>query len=470
MSELLHAGAAELARLLRAKKASAREVMQATLAAAERAHARLNCFVRIDAEEALAAAEAADRSLARGAVAGPLHGVPMAHKDMFYREGVASSLGSRIGPARPAPATATVLKRLDAAGAIQFGVLHMTEFAYGPTGHNYHLGHCRNAWNPSYITGGSSSGSGASVAARANFAALGSDTGGSIRLPAHFCGVTGLKPTWGRVSRAGAMPLAYSMDTVGPLARTVEDCALLLQAIAGNDPLDATSSPLPVPDYVADLERPVEGLRIGVPRRYFYDGVDPAIERPVRESLDVFAALGCRIVEVDLPDLEPWNHAGTAIIAAEAAALHARWLRERPQDYSEQLRARLELGACIGAVQYINALRLRDRALKQWLAHVMSKVDALHAPVVSFATPTIAETDVRGGARMTEVLASVTRLVRPANFLGVPALAVPCGFQPNGLPCAFQLIGRPFAEALLLRLGHAYQRETDWHRRRPPGV
>ncbi|MDW8468803.1 MAG: amidase [Burkholderiales bacterium] len=394
---------------------------------------------------------------------------PWRTRTCLYREGVASSLGSRIGPARPAPTTATVLKRLDAAGAIQFGVLHMTEFAYGPTGHNYHLGHCRNPWNPAYITGGSSSGSGASVAARANFAALGSDTGGSIRLPAHFCGVSGLKPTWGRV--CARRDAARVFDGHGGAARAhgrglrPSFACDRGRGSARSDEQSASASPITSGSW----ERPVEGLRIGVPTRYFYDSIDPAIERPVRESLDVFASVGCRIVEVEPPDLEPWNHAGTAIIAAEAAALHARWLRERPQDYSEQLRARLELGACIGAVQYINALRLRDRALKQWLAQVMSKVDALHAPVVSFATPTVAETDVGGGARMTEVLARVTRLVRPANFLGVPALAVPCGFQPNGLPCAFQLIGRPFAEALLLRLGYAYQRETDWHRRAPAG-
>jgi aspartyl-tRNA(Asn)/glutamyl-tRNA(Gln) amidotransferase subunit A len=470
VTELLNAGAAELARLLRARKASAAEVMQATLAAARRAHERLNCFVRIDEEEALAAARAADRALARGAVAGPLAGVPMAHKDMYYREGVPSSCGSRIGPGRPAPATATVLRRLDAAGAIQFGVLNMTEFAYGPTGHNYHLGHCRNAWNPEYITGGSSSGSGTSLAARCNFAALGSDTGGSIRLPAHFCGVAGIKPTYARVSRAGAMPLSFSMDHVGPLARTVEDCALLLQVIAGRDPADATSSAQPVPDYVAGLARPVKGLRIGVPSRWFYDGADPAIEKLVRASLKVFSDLGCEILEVAVPDIEPWNHAGTAIIAAEAAALHANWLRERPHDYSEQVRARLEIGVSVTAVQYINALRLRGHALGTWLEQVMSKVDAVHAPAVSFPTPTIADTDVAGGGKMSDVIAKVTRLMRPFNFLGVPSLAVPCGFQPSGLPCAFQLAGRPFDEGLLLRLGHAYQQATDWHRRAPPAA
>lgn len=468
MSDLLALSAGELARAIRARKTSAAEAMQVVLPVARKAHAKLNCFVRIDDEGALVAARAADAAIARGRAAGPLAGVPMAHKDMYYREGEASSCGSKITRDRPAPATATALKRLDAAGAVQFGVLNMTEFAYGPTGHNYHWGHCRNAWNPDYITGGSSSGAGSSVAARANFAALGSDTGGSIRLPAHFCGVAGIKPTYGRVSRAGAMPLSFSMDTVGPLARTVEDCALILQAIAGQDPADATSSALPVPDYVAGLARPVKGLRIGIPASYFLDALDPGIRKLLEASLDVLRSLGCEILDVAIPDMDAWNRAGTAIIAAEAAALHSNWLRERPQDYSDQVRARLEIGAGVTATQYLNALRLRDAALKAWLAEVMSKVDAVHAPVVAFATPTIAETDVGGGAKMTELLALVTRLMRPVNFLGLPSLAVPCGFQPHGLPCGFQLIGRPFDEGLLLRLGHAYQRATDWHTRRPP--
>ncbi len=468
MSDLLALSAAELARAIRARKTSAAEAMQVVLPVARKAHAKLNCFVRIDEEGALVAARAADAAIARGRAAGPFAGVPMAHKDMYYREGEASSCGSKITRDRPAPATATALKRLDAAGAVQFGVLNMTEFAYGPTGHNYHWGHCRNAWNPDYITGGSSSGSGSSVAARANFAALGSDTGGSIRLPAHFCGVAGIKPTYGRVSRAGAMPLSFSMDTLGPLARTVEDCALILQAIAGQDPADATSSALPVPDYVAGLARPVKGLRIGIPASYFLDAVDPGIRKLLEASLDVLRSLGCEILEVAIPDMDAWNRAGTAIIAAEAAALHSNWLRERPQDYSDQVRARLEIGAGVTATQYLNALRLRDAALKAWLAEVMSNVDAVHAPVVAFATPTIAQTDVGGGAKMTELLALVTRLMRPVNFLGLPSLAVPCGFQPHGLPCGFQLIGRPFDEGLLFRLGHAYQRATDWHTRRPP--
>jgi aspartyl-tRNA(Asn)/glutamyl-tRNA(Gln) amidotransferase subunit A len=469
MSEILALSAAALARRIRSREISASEAMTATVAAMKRAHERLNCAVRIDEEAAQACARAIDAELARGHVRGPLAGVPMAHKDMFYREGVVSSCGSRITRDRRASATATVLKRLDAAGAIQFGVLHMAEFAYGPTGHNWHLGHCRNAWNPDYVTGGSSSGSGTSVAARANFAALGSDTGGSIRLPAHFCGVTGLKTTYGRVSRAGTMPLSFSLDTVGPLARTAQDCALVLQAIAGADPADPTASRRPVPDYAAALDRAAKGARIGVPESFFYDGIDGEIEKLVRASLEVFRSLGCEVVEVALPDLEPWNQAAIAILAPEATALHANWLRERPQDYSEQVRARLELGAAVSAVQYVNALRLRGEALRTWNAEVFSRVDALHAPCVAFPTPTIAATDVGGGQTMAQVLAQVTRLMRPANFLGLPSLALPCGFQPGGLPCAFQLIGRPFGEALLLGLGHAYQMNTGFHKETPNG-
>lgn len=467
MSAITDLSAAGLAAAIRKKDVSATEAMTATIAAAKAAHAKLNCFIRIDEDAALAEARAADADLARGVLRGALHGVPMAHKDMYYRAGIASSCGSKITRDRIPTTTASALKRLDAAGAIQFGVLTMTEFAYGPLGHNYHWGHTRNAWNPEYVTGGSSSGSGTSVAARANFLALGSDTGGSIRLPAAFCGVAGLKPTYGRVSRAGAMPLSFTLDHVGPLARTVEDCALALQAIAGHDAADPYSSPNAVPDYLAALARPVKGLRVGVPKNYFHDDIDADVGKLMEESLAVFRSLGCEVVPVTLPDMESWNAAATCIIAAEAASLHSTWLRERPQDYSDQVRARLELGVAVSAVQYVNALRLRGAALEQWLREVMSQVDVVHAPVFGFRTPTLAETDVGGGERMTKTLALATRLTRPGNYLGVPSLVVPCGFQPHGLPAGFQLMGRPFEESTVLALGHAYEHAAGWTGRKP---
>ena len=470
-SELLELSCAGLARAIRARKVTCLAAMQAVLARAASVQKALNCFVRVDTDEALAAARLADAELARGFVRGPLHGVPMAHKDMYYREGVPSSCGSKIKRDMPAPSTSTALKRLDAAGSIQFGVLNMAEFAYGPTGHNYHLGHCRNPWNPECITGGSSSGSGSAVAARAAFAALGSDTGGSIRAPATFCGLSGIKPTWSRVSRHGAMPLSFSMDTVGPLARTVEDCALIMGAIAGADPLDPTASAHPVPDYMAQLARPpkdvMRGMRIGTAKRYFHDHMDPEIEALVRASLETYAKLGAEIVEVDLPDMEPWSYAAVLIIAAEAAAVHANWMRTRPQDYSDQIRARLELGLSVPATTYIESLRLRGIALQQFSRAVFSRVDMLHVPSVNFQTPTIADTDVGGGETMMKVMNTITRLTRPGNFLGLPCLSVPAGFTKNGMPTAVQLIGRQFDEATLFAAGHAYQQATEWHQRSP---
>ncbi len=466
-ADILELSSAGLANAIRAGKVTCVSAMESVLERAERVQPALNCFIRIDREEALAAARVADLERARGALRGPLHGVPMAHKDMYYREGVPSSCGSKIMRDRPAPSTATALKRLDAAGAIQFGVLNMAEFAYGPTGHNAHYGHCRNPWNPECITGGSSSGSGAAVAARASFAALGSDTGGSIRSPATFCGLSGIKPTWSRVSRHGAMSLSFSMDTVGPLARTVEDCALIMGTIAGADPLDPTASNHAVPNYIERLARPVKGLRVATTKRYFHDAMDPEIEALVQKSLDTYARLGAEIVEVDLPDMEAWAHAAVMMIAAEAGAAHANWMRTRPQDYSDQVRARLELGLSLPATAYLECLRLRGVALEAFSRAVFDKADFLHVPTVSFQTPTLAATDVGGGETMMKVMNTITRLTRPGNFLGLPCLSVPAGFTKSGMPTAVQLIGRQFDEATLFTAGHAYQQATQWHLRSP---
>ncbi len=466
-SAILELSCAGLARAIRDKQVSAANAMETTLARAQAVQPKLNAFLRIDTDLALDAARLADRDLARGHLRGPLHGVPMAHKDMYYREGVASSYGGRIGASRPAPSTATALARLDAAGAIQFGVLNMAECAFGPTGHNYHYGHCRNAWNPEYITGGSSSGSATAVAARATYAALGSDTGGSIRLPASFCGTSGIKPTYGRVSRAGAMPLSFSMDTVGPLARTVEDCALILSALAGADARDPLAEAREVPDYLAQMRRSAAGLTIGKPRQYFYDDCDAEIAALMQASLETFRSLGATVVEVDLPDVDAWNAAATMIISSEAASVHGNWLRTRPHEYSAQVRARLEQGFAIPAAAYIDSLRLRGVALREFSEQVFSKVDVLHAPVVAFQTPGIAETDVGGGPTMAALLARLTRLTRPGNFLGVPALSLQAGFTKAGMPVGMQLLGRPFDEATLFALGHAYQGATDFHRKAP---
>ena len=450
-AEILALSCVELAAAIRERRTTAIAAMEAVLERARQVQPKLNCFLRIDEQPALDAARLADRSPPQG----PLHGVPMAHKDMYYRRGVVSSCGSKILRERPAPATATVLEHLDAAGALQFGVLNMTEFALGPTGHNWHYGHCRNPWNTERIPGGSSSGAGASVAARANFAGLGSDTGGSIRLPAAFCGTSAIKPTFERVPRAGAMPLSFSLDSVGPLTRTVADAALIYQVIAG------------LPDSMPDLEHPIAGLRLGRPRQYFYDDCDPEIAAAMEASLDIFRKLGATVVDVDLPDLSVYNSAGGLISASEAAAFHSEWLRTRPADYSDQVRGRLLQGLAIPATAYINALRLRGEALAEFCDQVFSKVDVLHGPVLSIPTPTVAETDLGWSEHTAQILARITRLTRPGNYLGLPTVCANAGFTRDGMPIGLQLITRPFDEATALRGGHAFQRITDWHLRAP---
>src|SRR5262245_8717415 len=461
--EILSLSCAQLAAAIRERRTSALAAMEAVLERARRVQPELNCFLRIDEAPALEAARLADRQGVRGV----LHGVPMAHKDMYYRRGVVSSCGSKIVRDRPAPATATALERLDAAGAIQFGVLNMTEFALGPTGHNWHYGHCRNPWNVERIPGGSSSGAGASVAAHANFAGLGSDTGGSIRLPAAFCGTSAIKPTYDRVSHAGAMPLFFYHNPVGPLTRTGEDAALIAQVIAGPDPKDPTCEARSVPDWTNQIHEPVKGLRIGRPRGHFYDDCDPEIAAAMEASLEVFRKLDATVVDVDLPDLAIYNAASGLISGAEAAALHQQWLSTRAQDYSDQVRGRLLQGLAIPATSYIDALRMRGAALAEFCDQVFSKVDVLHGPVLSIRTPTVADTDLGWSERTAAVLARITRLTRPGSYLGLPTACANAGFTRDGMPIGMQLIARPFDEATALRAGHAFQRITDWHLRTP---
>ena len=386
---------------------------------------------------------------------------------MFYRTGHVTTCGSRIRKDFVPDHDSTALARLDRAGAIYLGGLNMAEFATGPTGHNEHWGDCRNPWNQAHISGGSSSGSGASVGGRVVYGALGSDTGGSVRLPSACCGVVGLKPTNGLVSRHGLMPLSYTLDTVGPLARTVRDAARITGVIAGHDPLDPTSSQRPVPDYEAALAEGAAGLRIGVPTDYFYDVASDEVRALMEWSLDVFRAAGAEIVEVSVPDIARINHLSNVVLSSEAAAIHEPWIAGRPDDYQEQVRNRYEPGLHVPAVKYIQALSARAGLLREFADTALAGVDALHTPGIPFPIPTRDETNVGGGERMAQMVAGLSWCTRAANYLGGPALIVPCGFTESGLPAAFQLMGRPFSEATLFRLGHAYQDATDWHTRAP---
>ena len=448
------------------KRISSREVTQSCLDRITRWQPHLNAFMTIEADEALKAADAADAALARGERRGALHGVPLAHKDMYYEAGKVVTCGSRIRRDFVATTTSTALQRLKDAGTIRLGSLQMAEFAYGPTGHNAHFGPVHNPFALDHITGGSSSGSGSAVAARLTFAALGSDTGGSIRMPAHFCGVTGLKTTVGRVSRAGAMPLSQSLDTVGPLARTVEDCAVLLGLTAGADPADPTASTLPVPDYAAATTEPMKGLTIGVPGAFYVDDLDAEVASALDATIATFKREGATIIKVDLPDQRQLTGASQLVLAVEAAAFHKRWMIERAQDYGPQVLMRLQNGLAIPAVTYLEALRWRGSALAAHRAAVTG-MDAVIAPVSPVPAPTIAESDVGSSPDAEAVIQRLTRFTRPINYLGLPSLSIPSGFTRSGLPVGMQLIGRSFDEATLLRIGAAFQRATDFHEKVP---
>ena len=457
---------ASVAKAIADRRVSSREATQSCLERIARWQPHLNAFMAIEAEDALKAADAMDAALAKGVRCGVLHGVPLAHKDMYYEAGKVVTCGSRIRRDFVAATTATALQRLKDAGTIRLGSLQMAEFAYGPTGHNSHYGPVHNPFALDRITGGSSSGSGSAVAARLTFAALGSDTGGSIRMPAHFCGVTGLKTTVGRVSRAGAMPLSQSLDTVGPLARTAEDCAILLGLMAGADPADPTAISGPLPDYAAATTGSVKGLTIGVPGAFYVDDLDAEVAGVLDATIAVFRREGANVVRVELPDQRQLSGASQLVLAVEAAAFHKRWMIERPQDYGPQVLMRLQNGLAIPGVAYLEALRWRGPALAAHLAAV-AEVDAVIAPVSPVAAPTIAESDVGNSPEADKVLQRLTRFTRPINYLGLPSLAIPSGFTRAGLPVGMQLIGRSFDEATLLRIGAAFQRATDFHDRVP---
>ncbi|MGA7805305.1 amidase [Bradyrhizobium sp.] len=455
-----------VAQAIAEKRLSSHEATRSCLHRIAQWQPKLNAFMTIEAEAALKAAGAADAALARGEDRGALHGVPLAHKDMYYDAGKVVTCGSRIRRDFVPATTSTALQRLKDAGSIRLGALQMVEFAYGPTGHNSHYGAVHNPWHVDHITGGSSSGSGAAVAARLTFAALGSDTGGSIRMPAHFCGVTGLKTTYGRVSRAGAMPLSQSLDTVGPLARTAEDCALLLGLMAGSDPEDLTASHAPVGDYVAATAASIKGLKIGVPTSFYVEDLDSEVARILDDTIAVLKREGADIVRIELPDQRQLSAACQLVLAVEAAAFHKRWLIERPQDYGPQVLMRLQNGLAIPGVTYLEALRWRGPALAGHVA-ATSGVDAVLAPVAPVAAPTLAESDVGNGPGAEAVIQRLTRFTRPINYLGLPSLAVPAGFTRAGLPVGMQLIGRSFDESTLLTIGAAFQRATDFHDKVP---
>ncbi|MCU4652071.1 amidase [Roseibacterium sp. SDUM158016] len=461
-------GLVETADAIRRGETTAEAETRAAFARLEAAGRSFNAVAALDLDAALEQAGAVDKARAAGETLGPLAGVPMAHKDLFYRSGRACHCGSKIRAGFVPDTTSTALSRLDAAGAVDLGTLHMAEFALSPTGYNEHFGHGRNPWNPAHICGGSSSGSGIAVAARAVPASLGTDTGGSVRHPAAACGLTGVKPTHGCVSLAGAMPLSATLDTVGVLTCSARDAARVMDVVSGEDPADPTTAWAPSLSHEAALTGDIGGLTIARPRGYYDDELSTEVETALNEAFGCLVGAGASGIETRAPDMVGVNAFAHLVVAVEAATLHRRWIEERPDDYADQVRARIEPGLFYGATHYLEALMRRGAMARDWLDAVLGEADAAILPAFPVAVPTIADTTEGGAEAVAATIGKLTRNTRGINYLGLPAVAIPVGFSASGLPIACQIVGRPWSEPLLLRIADAFQRMTDFHRRTPP--
>jgi aspartyl-tRNA(Asn)/glutamyl-tRNA(Gln) amidotransferase subunit A len=457
MDDLCFLPATETARLIAHGDVSSVEVTRAYLARIERFDPTLRAFITVDADDALRQASVADRAPPNGSSErGALHGVPIAVKDNISTRGLRTTGGSRVLadwiPERDAP----VVQHLRNAGAVIVGKTNLHEFAYGGTCTNVEYGAVRNPWNTAHVPGGSSGGSGVAVAAGLCAAALGTDTAGSVRLPASQCGVVGLKPTYGRVSIQDVIPLAWSLDHVGPLTRTVDDAGLLLGVLSGSGARVAVATD----DGVRDL-------RLGVPRGYFFDWLQADVATATERALDLLRELGAVLVDIEWPDVALSNSVTWTIILAEASSYHRPWLRTRAEDYSADTRADLKLGERVTATDYLQAQRVRS-ILQQQVLSVLSEVDALVTPMLAMSPPKIGQTTVDIGGKTRQVNPVFIRMADPFNVSGLPAISVPCGFDRQGLPIGLQIAAAPFAESTVLRVARAYEAHTEWHLARPP--
>lgn len=442
---------AEAMQVIKERRVSCLELTTAALQRAKARQERLNAFIEIEEEAALSAAHRADDALARGEPIGPLHGVPLAHKDMYDRKGFVTGCGSKIRADHVAQETSTVMQRLETAGAISIGRLNMSEFAMGPTGHNVHHGRALNPIDPARVTGGSSSGSGSAVGGGVVLAALGSDTGGSIRLPAACCGVVGIKPTQGRVSRHGVMPLSFSQDCVGPLARNVADAYRLLKIIAGPDGKDTTCL---AGRQLVPLSEDLSHLRVGLLGGAFEQGLDDVVGAALdtcRGALVREVGWFGAVSSVEMPAI---TELANVVAMAEAGTVHFDGMRDCPDDYGPQIRMRLSQSIAIPAPIYLRALQMRSVLLESFLSVAFGKADVLIAPVMPFLPPLSSEVDIGASAKMNAVVSAMTAFTRPFSFLGLPVTTLPVAISSEGLPVAIQVIARPWREDLATSLAH----------------
>ena len=445
----------EAANAIRDKRVTPMELATAAISRAGRLDSTLRAFITVIADYALTRARLAETELAAGRDRGPLHGIPIAVKDLFAMRGVRTTAGSKIFENLVLDFNSTVVEKLEAAGAVILGKTNMHELAYGVTSANPHFGAVRNPWNTERSPGGSSGGSGAAVAANIVFGAMGSDTGGSIRIPAAFCGTVGLKPTYGRVSRYGALPLGYSLDHMGPLTRCVRDAGVFLDAIAGHDRRDDTSSRRPVVDFVPDDGCSIRGMRLGFPENFYFECLDPEVESAVRGAIARTESLGAEVKPVLVPDISALNAVGQVILLSEASAIMERYMEDRAR-FGADVLTRLDQGRLIPATDYINAQRIR-RKLRVEFDRLWTEVDCILMPTTPNTAPRIGENTIRLGGRDEDARLATTRLVRAINVLGLPALSIPCGLSGLGLPIGLQIVGPAFEEATILRVGAAVE-------------
>lgn len=449
----------DAARRLRAREVTAFELTRACLARAD-ALESLGAFITRTPDAALTEAARADDELARGVDGGPLHGIPVAVKDLFDVGGVVTTAGSRLLATNMATRDSAVVERLRTSHAVLVGKTNLHEWAFGVTNQNPHFGPAKNPWDDTRVPGGSSGGSAVAVATGMAFAALGSDTGGSIRIPAALCGIVGLKPTYGRISLRGAIPLSWTLDHAGPMTRSVRDTAALFMLLAGYDADDPASVDVAVDDAMARLEDGVRGVRVIVPTTHFFTDIDPEVETAVRTAIDVLASHGASIVEAPLPHTELLRATQRAIIAVDAATYHRERLATRAADFGADVLERLGSGLAIPATEHALARRDRDVIRRAW-TRALGDHDVIVSPTTPVAAPP------REGQDALAAAARLTTNTSPFNLTGLPAISIPCGFTRSGLPIGLQLAAAPWREALLLGVARAYERATEWHERHP---
>ena len=468
MDNILNLPITTLSNLIRTCEVSPVELIESTFAEIDRHNPRLNAFIALCREESFEAAAQAEREIGDGQIRGTLHGIPVAIKDIIHVAGAPTTCGSKFFSVNPSQPDATVTARLKAAGAIIVGKTNLHEFAYGVTSENPHFGATPNPWDTSRVAGGSSGGSAAAVAAGLCAGALGTDTGGSVRIPAAMCGVVGLKPTYGRVSVKGVLELAQSLDCVGPICRHVADAAVMMNALAGYDSGDVHSENRPVPDYSVALGDSISGMKAGVPRQHCCEDLHPDVENSVAEAIEVLGKLGVEAIEIDLPSIPDAHQATLTILMAEASHFHQRRLAEHREDFGLDVREILEDGQKFSAADYVGATRSRELARHEF-AQAFEAVDFILTPTVPVPAPLRSMMDTSDGSDSNLIRPRLTQNTRIFNLLGLPAISVPCAFTKEGLPVGLQIAGRWWGEGELLQIAHAYEQVTSWRGMRPGG-